>query len=468
VPTILIADDEPSIRRTLREILEYEGYDVEEAADGEAALEKARSGEVDLLLLDIKMPKRDGMEVLQALNEDGGPLFGPLLPVVMISGHGTVETAVEATRLGAADFLEKPPDLNRLLVSVRNALERGKLRTENRRIKQALADADAAELTPIVGDSPAIQRIKATIARVAPTEARVLITGEPGTGKELVARWIHHESARSGGPIVEVNCAAIPSELIESELFGHEKGSFTGATKQRIGKFEQADGGTLFLDEIGDMSLDAQAKVLRALQENRITRVGGDRPIAVDVRVIAATNRDLLEQIDRHRFREDLYHRLSVILIHVPPMRERRGDIPAIAGFILAQVSRRNGMEPKGFTEDALEKLQRQEWRGNVRELRNVVERLLILSEGDRIAGADVDRYVRPGAAGADPVAALMDRYDQFADFRDAAEKAFIERKLEEHGWNVSKTAEAIGIQRSHLYNKLEKYQIERPEEGGG
>src|SRR5690606_24117789 len=344
-------------------------------------------------------------------------------------------------------------------------LERGQLQVENRRIKQALADADAAELTPIIGDSPAIQRIKGTIARVAPTEARVLITGEPGTGKELVARWIHHESARSAGPIVEVNCAAIPSELIESELFGHEKGSFTGATKQRIGKFEQADGGTLFLDEIGDMSLDAQAKVLRALQESRITRVGGDRAIPVDVRVIAATNKDLLEQTDRHQFREDLYHRLSVILIHVPPLRERRGDIPAIANFILAQVSRRNGMEPKAFTDDALERLQRLDWRGNVRELRNVVERLLILSEGDRITGADVDRYVRPGGAAADPVGVLLDQYDQFSDFRDAAEKAFIERKLEEFGWNVSKTAEAIGIQRSHLYNKLEKYGIERPEE---
>jgi two-component system, NtrC family, nitrogen regulation response regulator NtrX len=465
VPTILIADDEPSIRRTLREILEYEGYDVEEAADGEEALDKARSGGVDLVLLDIKMPKRDGMEVLQALSDGDGA--APPLPVVMISGHGTVETAVEATRLGAADFLEKPPDLNRLLVTVRNALDRGQLQVENKRIKQVLADADAAELTPIVGGSPAIERIKATVSRVAPTEARVLITGEPGTGKELVARWIHHESARSGGPLVEVNCAAIPSELIESELFGHEKGSFTGATKQRIGKFEQADGGTLFLDEIGDMSLDAQAKVLRALQESRITRVGGDRAIPVDVRVIAATNKDLLEQTDRHQFREDLYHRLSVILIHVPPLRERRGDIPPIAEFILAQVSRRNGMEPKGFTEDALEKLQRLEWRGNVRELRNVVERLLILSEGDRIAGGDVDRYVRPGGAGADPVGALMDQYEQFSDFRDAAEKVFIERKLEEHGWNVSRTAEAIGIQRSHLYNKLEKYRIARPEDGG-
>src|SRR5690606_38277239 len=344
-------------------------------------------------------------------------------------------------------------------------LERGQLQVENRRIKQALADADAAELTPIIGDSPAIQRIKGTIARVAPTEARVLITGEPGTGKELVARWIHHESARAGGPLVEVNCAAIPSELIESELFGHEKGSFTGATKQRIGKFEQADGGTLFLDEIGDMSLSAQAKVLRALQESKISRVGGDRAIEVNVRVVAATNRNLLDEVQEGRFREDLYHRLSVILIHVPPLRERKSDIALIARFMLERVSRRNGMEPKAFTDAALERLQRYDWRGNVRELNNVVERLLILSEGDQITEADVEQYVRPGGAAQDPLAGLLNQYEQFADFRDMAEKLFIERKLDEFDWNVSRTAEAIGIQRSHLYNKLNKYNIEREED---
>ena len=459
-PTILVVDDEASIRRTLREILEYEKFEVEEAVDGEEALTKLRSGPYDAVLLDIKMPKRDGMEVLEILSAEM-----PEVPVVMISGHANVETAVEATKLGAFDFIEKPPDLNRLLVTVRNALDRGQLETENRRMRQTIVEQHEGELTPILGESPAIKRIKETIQRVAPTEARVLITGQPGTGKELVAKWIHHRSNRKDGPVVEVNCAAIPSELIESELFGHEKGSFTGATKQRIGKFEQADGGTLFLDEIGDMSLDAQAKVLRALQESRITRVGGDRSIPVNVRVIAATNKDLISQIDANRFREDLYHRLSVILIHVPPLRERRGDIPAIAEYILAQVSRRNGMEPKGFTEDALEKMKHLDWRGNVRELRNVAERLLILSEGDAITGEDVYRYVRPGGAGADPIAALMDQHDQFSDFRDAAEKLFIERKLEEFGWNVSKTAEAIGIQRSHLYNKLSKYGIEREEE---
>ena len=456
--TLLIADDEPSIRRTLREILEYEGHDVEEAADGDAALEAARSGRHDLLLLDIKMPHRDGMEVLAALK--GADVA---LPVIMISGHGTVETAMEAIRLGAADFLEKPPDLNRLLVSVRNALDKGQLETENKRLRQAVVDAGQSELTPIIGESPAIQRIKDTIERVAPTEARVLITGEAGTGKELVARWIHHRSARADGPLVEVNCAAIPSELIESELFGHEKGSFTGATKQRIGKFEQADGGTLFLDEIGDMAPDAQAKVLRALQESRITRVGGDRSIAVNVRVIAATNKDLLAETEAHRFREDLYHRLSVILIHVPPMRERRPDIPLIAAHFLDRAARRNGLPEKDFDESALQRMQRLDWRGNVRELNNVVERLVILSEGEVITGDDVERYVRPGGAGPDPVVGLIDQYEEFAAFRDKAEELFIRRKLQQYDWNKSRTADAIGIQRSHLYNKIQKYEITDP-----
>ena len=458
MPTVLIADDEPAIRRTLREILEFEGYDVAEAADGDEAFDKARDG-VDLVLLDIKMPKRDGMEVLQALRDAEATV-----PVVMISGHGTVETAVEATQLGAVDFLEKPPDLNRLLVTVRGALDRGQLRTENVRLKQTVRDqSGTSDLTPIVGDSPAIARIQQTVARVAPSEARVLITGEPGTGKELVARHLHAQSSRADGPLVEVNCAAIPSELIESELFGHEKGAFTGATKQRVGKFEQADGGTLFLDEIGDMSLDAQAKVLRALQESRISRVGGDRSIPVDVRVVAATNRDLLERVDQHQFREDLYHRLSVILVHVPPLRERRADIPDIARYLLGQLMRRNGMEGKSFSDDALDRLRRQEWRGNVRELRNVVERLLILSEADAISADDVDRYVTPATSN-DAAAGLIDRFDSLFDFRDQAEKLFIERKLNENDWNVSATAELIGIQRSHLYNKLKDLGIERPE----
>ncbi|MFT4605024.1 MAG: two-component system nitrogen regulation response regulator NtrX [Rhodothermales bacterium] len=460
VPSLLVVDDEAAIRRTLREILEYEDFAVDEAVDGKEALEKAKASRYDLILLDVKMPKMDGMEVLCELSKDQ-----PEVPVIMISGHGTVETAVEATKLGAYDFIEKPPDLNRLLLTIRNGLDRGQLETDNRRMRQAIVERHETGITPILGDSTAIGLIKETLERVAPTEARVLITGEAGTGKELVANWIHRLSSRRDGPLVEVNCAAIPSELIESELFGHEKGAFTGATKQRIGKFEQAHGGTLFLDEIGDMSLSAQAKVLRALQESRITRVGGDRSLPVDVRVVAATNKDLLTQIDEHAFREDLYHRLSVILIHVPPLRERRGDVPIITQSIAERIARRNGLEPRPFTSAALETLSRFDWRGNVRELYNVVERLTILADGDEIGSSDVDRYVRPGGSATNPIAGLMDRYEQFSDFRDQAEKLFIEKKLSQFDWNISKTAEAIGIQRSHLYNKMNKYDIQRSED---
>ncbi len=457
VPSILVVDDEVSIRRTLREILEYEDYAVDEAEDGEVALKKLAGQKYDLVLLDVKMPKRDGMEVLQVVGEKQ-----PEVPVVMISGHGTIETAVEATKLGAFDFIEKPPDLNRLLLTLRNALDRGQLQTENRRMRQAIAEQTRSEITPMLGESTGLARIKDTIRRVAPTDARVLITGEAGTGKELVARWVHHLSGRKDGPLVEVNCAAIPSELIESELFGHEKGSFTGATKQRVGKFEQANGGTLFLDEIGDMSLSAQAKVLRALQENRISRVGGDRSIPVDVRVVAATNKNLLEQIEENEFREDLYHRLSVILVHVPPLRERRDDIPMIAMHFAERLARRNGMPAKTFSPEALEKLKAFDWRGNVRELHNVVERLLILSEGDTVQVRDVERYVQHGGVQGNPIEAMLDQYDEFSAFRDQAEKLFIEHKLMQFDWNISRTAEAIGIQRSHLYNKMNKYSIAR------
>lgn len=458
MPVILVVDDERSIRRTLREILEYEDYVVEEAEDGEQALAKLRAKKYDLALMDIKMPKRDGMEVLGILSEEM-----PELPVVMISGHGTIETAIEATRRGAYDFIEKPPDLNRLLVTLRNALDRGSLSVENRRMKQSIQEKQEA-IPPMLGDSPAIRRIKDTIERVAQTDARVLVTGEAGTGKELVARWIHEKSARREGQLVEVNCAAIPSELIESELFGHEKGSFTGATKQRIGKFEQADGGTLFLDEIGDMSLSAQAKVLRALQENRITRVGGDRDIRVNVRVVAATNKDLLKAIEQGTFREDLYHRLSVILIHVPPLRERRTDVGIIARHFAERLSKRSGMTVRTFTPEALERLAGLEWRGNVRELHNVVERLLILAEHDPIDVRDVERYVNGNTSQANPLNALLEQYEKFADFRDKAEELFLLHQLERHEWNVSRTAEAIDIQRSHLYNKMNKYGIERHE----
>jgi len=460
VPVILVVDDEASIRRTLREILEYEDYAVEEAEDGEGALDKLRKDRFDVVLLDVKMPKVDGLEVLATMGKEQIDV-----PVVMISGHGTIETAVEATKLGAFDFVEKPPDLNRLLLSIRNAMDRGQLESENKRMRQTIVEKVSGELTPILGESPGIRNIKETIQRVAPTEARVLITGEAGTGKELVAKWVHKLSHRNEGPVVEVNCAAIPSELIESELFGHEKGSFTGATKQRIGKFEQAHGGTLFLDEIGDMSLSAQAKVLRALQENTITRVGGDRSIPVDVRVIAATNKDLLSQIGEHQFREDLYHRLAVILIHVPPLRERRGDVPVITENIAERIARRNGLDPKPFTRDALTALSNFDWRGNVRELHNVVERLTILSQGERITELDVERYVHPGGASGNPIIGLLDRFDQFSDFRDSAEKLFIEHKLTQNDWNISRTAEAIGIQRSHLYNKMSKYDISRDED---
>jgi len=457
MPTVLVVDDEASIRRTLREILEYEDFEVEEAEDGTEALEAIQAHQYDLVLLDVKMPEVDGMEVLEEIADGTGDL-----PVVMISGHGTIETAVEATKLGAYDFIEKPPDLNRLLVTVRNAMDRGQLETKNRRMRQTISEQSTGDLPPIIGESDAIGDIKDTIERVAPTEARVLISGENGTGKELVAKWIHHRSARADEPIVEVNCAAIPDELIESELFGHEKGAFTGATQQRIGKFEQAHEGTLFLDEIGDMSLSAQAKVLRVLQEDEIERVGGERSIQVDVRVIAATNKDLMGEIEEGRFREDLYHRIGVILIEVPPLRRRREDIPLLTEHGTERLARRNGLSPKTFTDEALERLQDYEWRGNVRELYNVIERLLILVDGDAIDAGDVDQFVEPKMVSDGPAKELISAYDDFTQARDQFEKRFIQHKLHQHDWNVSQTAETIGIQRSHLYNKLNKYGIER------
>ncbi|PSQ68107.1 MAG: Fis family transcriptional regulator [Bacteroidetes bacterium QH_1_61_8] len=457
MPTVLVVDDEASIRRTLREILEYEDFDVEEAVDGEEALAAIREHQYDLVLLDVKMPKMDGMDVLEDIAENETDL-----PVVMISGHGTIETAVEATKLGAYDFIEKPPDLNRLLVTVRNAMDRGQLEVKNRRMRQTLSEQSTGDLPPIIGESDAIQEVKETIDRVAPTEARVLISGENGTGKELVATWLHHGSARADEPMVEVNCAAIPSDLIESELFGHEQGAFTGATQQRIGKFEQAHEGTLFLDEIGDMSLSAQAKVLRVLEEDKIERVGGERGIDVDVRVVAATNKDLMEEIEEGRFREDLYHRIGVILIDVPPLRRRREDIPLLTEHGAERLARRNGLTPKSFTDEALDRLQHYEWRGNVRELYNVIERLLILVDGDEVDAEDVEQFIQPDGGRNGATQELIAGYDDFTEARDQFEKRFIQRKLNEHDWNVSQTAETIGIQRSHLYNKLNKYGIER------
>lgn len=385
MPNILIIDDEKAIRNVLKEILSNEGFTVEEAADGEDGLKKFVSGSYDVVLCDIKMPKVDGIEFLQKVIESNSEV-----PVIMISGHGNIETAVDAVKKGAFDYIAKPPDLNRLLITIRNALDKTILVKETRVLKRKVA-----KVQDMIGGSEAIQKIKDTIEKVAPTEARVLITGENGSGKELVARWLHEKSSRAGGLLVEVNCAAIPGELIESELFGHEKGSFTSAIKQRIGKFEQANGGTLFLDEIGDMSLNAQAKVLRALQEGKITRVGGEKEILVDVRVIAATNKDLLQEVTEKNFRIDLYHRLSVILIHVPSLNQRKEDIPLLVDRFLSDIAEEYGQAKKSMNKKAMEELLKHNWTGNIRELRNVVERLIILS-GQEITAGDIDSYVMP------------------------------------------------------------------------
>lgn len=382
--SILIIDDEKSIRKTLGEILTYEGYRIVEASDGEEALRKFRESHIDVILCDIKMPKMDGIEFLEKVRE-----LNPDIPVIMISGHGTIETAVEAVKKGAFDYISKPPDLNRLLITIRNAMEKTDLVTETKSLRRKVLRTDE-----MIGNSSAINKIKDTIDKVAPTDARVLITGENGVGKELVARWLHEKSSRNKGQLIEVNCAAIPSDLIESELFGHEKGSFTSALKQRIGKFEQASGGTLFLDEIGDMSLSAQAKVLRALQEGKITRVGGDKDINVDVRVIAATNKDLLKEVEEKHFRLDLYHRLSVIIIHVPSLNERKEDIPLLIEHFLKEICQEYGIPPKQIDQDALKSLQSKKWTGNIRELRNIIERLVILS-GKHISDNDVNAYVQ-------------------------------------------------------------------------
>lgn len=382
MPKILILDDEKSIRDTLREILEYEKFEVDEAKDGQEGLDKLIKNGYDAVLCDIKMPHLDGIEVLQKSRE-----FNLDTQFIMVSAHGTIETAVEATKLGAFDFVQKPPDLNRLLLTLRNALDKSNLVTETKVLKRKINKA-----FDIVGESPAIVDVKETIEKVAPTDARVLITGPNGSGKELVAKWLHEKSQRKEHPLVEVNCAAIPAELIESELFGHEKGSFTSAVKQRIGKFEQANGGSLFLDEIGDMSLSAQAKVLRALQENRITRVGGDKDIKVNVRVIAATNQDLKKLIEEKKFREDLYHRLSVIIIPVPGLKERLEDIPLLVDHFLNEIADEYGTKAKEITEKALKALKTRDWTGNIRELRNVIERLVIMC-GDTIDEPDVKKY---------------------------------------------------------------------------
>lgn len=462
---LLIIDDERAIRSTLREILEYEKYEVEDVDNGIDGLEMIKKNDYDLVLCDIKMNKMDGMEVLEtALG------IKPDLPFIMISGHGTVETAVEASKKGAFDFISKPPDLNRLLITVRNGLDRGSLVTETKVLKRKVS-----KTRDILGNSDTITKIKETIDRVAPTEARVLITGANGSGKELVARWLHEKSNRADSQLIEVNCAAIPSELIESELFGHEKGSFTSAVKQRIGKFELANGGTLFLDEIGDMSLSAQAKVLRALQEHKITRVGGEKEIDVNVRIVAATNKDLLKEIEEGNFRMDLYHRLNVINIHVPHLTERTEDIPVIAQSFLEEICQEYGMPIKKIADGAMEAFKKLPWTGNVRELRNMIERLIILSdktitEQDVIAFANprssthVDISQNASSNGQNP-GFNYEQFNNFQEYKDFAEKEFIKHKLEKNNWNVSKTADEIDIQRSHLYSKIEKFGLKRSEQ---
>lgn len=451
--TILIIDDERPIRSSLRDILEYEDYKVIDVDNGTEGLEILKKEKIDLVLCDIKMNKMDGMEVLSAAKE-----FSET-PFIMISGHGTIETAVEAARKGAYDFLEKPLDLNRLLITVRNALEKVTLVKETKVLKRKVS-----KTKEILGESPGISLIKESIEKVAPTDARVLVTGANGSGKELVARWLHEKSARASGPLIEVNCAAIPSELIESELFGHEKGSFTSAVKQRIGKFEQANGGTLFLDEIGDMSLSAQAKVLRALQENKITRVGGDKEIPIDVRVIAATNKDLLKEIEAGNFRMDLYHRLSVILIHVPSLAERKDDIPILANAFCEEICVDYNIPVKEITDDAMQALQELPWTGNIRELRNMIERLIILSD-KKITKTEVNMFANPSvsthknAVGSSMID--LDRMENFNDFLSFAEEKFLIHKLNKNFGDIAKTARQVGLSETELKKKLDKFGVE-------
>jgi two-component system nitrogen regulation response regulator NtrX len=452
-PRILVIDDETAIREAIKMTLEYEGYRVEEARSGQDGIDKAMRVPYDAILLDIKMPVLDGIEVLENLRDQKVSS-----PVIMVSGHGDIQTAVDCTRRGAFDFLEKPLNRDKLLLSVRNAIRQGKLEEENIELR------DRAEKEyQIVGDSPTIRELKSQIERAAPTKATVLITGESGTGKELVAREIHRRSSRSGNPFIQVNCAAIPEELIESELFGHEKGSFTGAIRKQTGKFVAADGGTIFLDEVGDMSLRTQAKVLRVLQEGEVEPVGSATVVNVDVRVIAATNKDLEEEMKGGRFREDLYYRLNVIPIRTPPLRERGDDIPLLSDHFANVLSQEYNRKPKHFSPAAKKALQDAAWRGNVRELRNLVERLVIMVAADTIDVTDLPaEFFR---APADIITGAM-KLATLQDFKDQAEKSFILAKLREFGWNVSRTAEAIDTPRSNLYKKIEQYNIKR--EGGG
>jgi two-component system nitrogen regulation response regulator NtrX len=456
---VLIVDDEKGIREALKQVLEYEEIEVQTCASGHEALRVYPEFRPHLVFLDVKMEGMDGLETLKRVRE-----LDPHAQVVMISGHGTIQTAVEATQLGAYDFLEKPLDTDRILLTLRNALQHVVLVSENVRLKQ-----EVHAQYEIVGSSKAIRQVIERLEKVAPTPARVLITGQNGTGKELVARAIHALSPRATGPFVEVNCAAIPSELIESELFGHVKGSFTGAFADRAGKFELADGGTLFLDEIGDMSLSAQAKVLRALQEGVISRVGSGKTLTVDVRVIAATNKHLEQEIREGRFREDLLYRVNVVPIEVPPLRARRGDIPELVAHFAAELTR-GGLPLKEIEPAAVQRLTAHDWPGNIRELKNGVERLLILAAGATVTESDVQRLVGTGdgggggGVGADGEAAWL-RAGTFEEFKQAAERAFLLTKLQEHDWNVSETARTLQMPRSNLYKKIERYGLAR--EGG-
>ena len=474
---ILVVDDEAAIRDSLRMILEYEDYEFVGASNGPDAIAQVQRDRPDLVLLDIKMPGMDGMEILRKLHA-----LDETLPIVMISGHGTTATAVEAIRSGAIDFLDKPLSSERVIVTVQNVLRQSELRSENRDLKLAMESK-----YEIVGSSPALHHVLEAVKRAAPTNATVLLLGESGVGKELVARTIHRNSPRAGQRFIQVNCAAIPEELIESELFGHEKGSFTGATEKQIGKFEQADRGTIFLDEIGDMSPKTQAKVLRVLQEQEVERLGSARTIKVDVRVIAATNKDLEEAITRGEFREDLFFRLNVIPIVVPPLRDRKADIPSLVQHFAKRLSEEHNLKPKRFDPRAIEALQRYRWRGNIRELRNTVERVLIMAAGDIVRVEDLPQEIRGGETesrptdttnphsspvptvspgiGGDPIAAGSG-VGTLREFKDVSERAFLVQKLRENNWNISKTAEVIDTPRSNLYKKLEQYGIKQEVDG--
>jgi len=452
---ILVIDDEAEIRRSVRMILEYEGYELIEASSGPEGLAMAEREAPDLVFLDIKMPGMDGLDALQRIKASN-----ETLPIVIISGHGTVSTAVEATKAGAFDFIEKPLASERVLVTIRNALDQTRLRDENKSLKRAVEVRHQ-----MIGESQPLRQVWDAIKRAAPTNATVLLLGESGSGKELVARSIHRNSLRSRDRFVQVNCAAIPEELIESELFGHEKGSFTGATEKQIGKFEQADHGTIFLDEVGDMSAKTQAKVLRVLQEGEVERLGSARTIKVDVRVIAATNKDLEAEIEKGTFREDLYFRLSVIPIRVPPLRDRPEDIPALVRHFAELFSRDNNRRPQRFTPASLEHMQKARWKGNVRELRNTVERLIIMTPGDAIDVDDLRDIVRLESK-AGPADNEKERPGTLREFKESAERTFLVGKLRENNWNISKTAEVIGTPRSNLYKKLEQYGI--TQEGDG